>query len=121
MLRTIEGKLLFWFVVMLIVLLANTALSYRATRTVVEDEQAVSHSHEVLAELESALSTLADAETGQRGYLITGVESYLDPYKMAIVDINHQLLHIGQLTADNPRQRARHLVLRQKSHARIRR
>ena len=42
----------------------------------------VAHTHEVLDALEQLISTLKDAETGQRGYLITGEPRYLDPYEL---------------------------------------
>ena len=44
----------------------------------------VAHTHQVRTELADLLSELKDAETGQRGYVITGDESYLEPYKSAL-------------------------------------
>src|SRR4051812_17489319 len=46
---------------------------------------------QLLQHVESILSTIKDAETGQRGYVITGDESYLDPYRRALVDIRREL------------------------------
>ncbi len=43
----------------------------------------VTHTHEVLNGLASILSSLKDAETGQRGLVITGEERYLEPYNEA--------------------------------------
>ena len=40
-----------------------------------------------LRQIELILSTAKDAETGQRGFLITGDERYLEPYKMAQLNI----------------------------------
>lgn len=64
----------------------------------------VKHTHEVLTQLETTLSTLKDAETGQRGYLLTGDEHYLEPLNQAIAQINGQLQKLKTLTADNPKQ-----------------
>ncbi len=50
---------------------------------------------------------LKDAETGQRGYLITGVDAYLDPYTAATGDANRELKSVRELTSDNPNQQAR--------------
>jgi CheY-like chemotaxis protein/signal transduction histidine kinase len=44
------------------------------------------HTYEVLAHIESLLSKLQDAETGQRAYLLTGNEEYLEPYLDALRD-----------------------------------
>ncbi|MBD1885623.1 CHASE3 domain-containing protein [Microcoleus vaginatus] len=88
-------------------LIFNAATSYRNTLNLVENERWVSHTHQVLTELEATLSTLKDAETGQRGYLLTGEERYLEPYHSAIARINQQVVGLQQLTADNKRQQQR--------------
>ena len=53
------------------------------------------------------MSLAKDAETGQRGYLITGETSYLEPYNIALANIDKQVKTLEQLTADNPAQQAR--------------
>ncbi|HEY4589560.1 MAG TPA: CHASE3 domain-containing protein, partial [Thermoanaerobaculia bacterium] len=73
----------------------------------IENERWVTHTHEVLNELEGTLSALKDAETGERGYLITGDESYLAPYKTGVVDVQQHLDSLRSLTADNARQQRR--------------
>jgi CHASE3 domain sensor protein len=88
-------------------LIFNAATSYRNTLKLVENEHWVSHTHRVLTELEATLSTLKDAETGQRGYLLTGEERYLEPYYSARARINQQVVGLQQLTADNKRQQQR--------------
>ncbi|MEG3934749.1 MULTISPECIES: CHASE3 domain-containing protein [unclassified Microcoleus] len=88
-------------------LIFNAATSYRNTLKLIENERWVSHTHRVLTELEATLSTLKDAETGQRGYLLTGEERYLEPYHSAIARINQQVVGLQQLTADNNRQQQR--------------
>ncbi|MEG4395864.1 CHASE3 domain-containing protein [Microcoleus sp. BROC3] len=88
-------------------LIFNAATSYRNTLKLVANERWVGHTHQVLAELEATLSTLKDAETGQRGYLLTGEERYLEPYHSAIARINEQVVGLQQLTADNKRQQQR--------------
>jgi PAS domain S-box-containing protein len=91
----------------LALLILNAATSYRNTLKLVENERWVSHTHQVLTEIEATLSTLKDAETGQRGYLLTGEERYLEPYHSALDRINEQVVGLQQLTADNNRQQQR--------------
>ncbi len=91
----------------LALLIFNAATSYRNTLKLVENERWVNHTHRVLTELEATLSTLKDAETGQRGYLLTGEERYLEPYNSAIARVNEQVVGLQQLTADNKRQQQR--------------
>ena len=47
-----------------------------------------------------------DAETGQRGYLLSGEEPYLEPYRAALAQLDQILKRLRSLTADNaPQQR----------------
>jgi CHASE3 domain sensor protein len=64
----------------------------------------VSHTREVQSQLTLLLSTLQDAETGQRGYLLTGLDEYLEPYESAERTIDGVAAELRSLTADNPRQ-----------------
>ena len=91
----------------LALLILNATTSYCNTLKLVENERWVSHTHQVLTELEATLSTLKDAETGQRGYLLTGEERYLEPYHSASDRINDRVVELQQLTADNNRQQQR--------------
>jgi methyl-accepting chemotaxis protein len=67
----------------------------------------VAHSHQVVEHLDNLLSHLKDAETGQRGYLLTGEKSYLDPYDSALERVNADISELRRLTADNPDQQRR--------------
>ncbi len=64
----------------------------------------VIHTHNVQQTLQSVISSLKDAETGQRGYLITGKESYLEPYNTAINSIDDSIARLIYLTKDNQSQ-----------------
>ena len=64
----------------------------------------VSHTRAVMFDLESFLSCMNDAETGQRGYLLTHKESYLEPYERAITRSPNLLQSLRQMTSDNPVQ-----------------
>ncbi|MBC3761445.1 methyl-accepting chemotaxis protein [Quadrisphaera oryzae] len=67
----------------------------------------VTHTYKVLAAVDALGSSLTDAETGQRGYVITGDDAYLAPFTAAKAETAAQLDTIATLTADNPRQQAR--------------
>ena len=67
----------------------------------------VTHSQQVLTKLEEVLSQIKDAETGQRGYIITGEESYLEPYRLARITIEQEIEDLNNLTATNPNQNQR--------------
>jgi len=62
--------------------------------------------HTLLVELslERLLSDLGEAESSQRGYLLTGEEQYLNPYYAAVGEARQQLSRLETLTVDNSRQ-----------------
>ncbi|MEO5571555.1 MAG: CHASE3 domain-containing protein [Bacteroidia bacterium] len=54
--------------------------------------------------LKDNLAFLLDAETGERGYIITGDTSYLEPYNVALQNIAANQSRLKSLTRDNPLQ-----------------
>jgi CHASE3 domain sensor protein len=66
--------------------------------------EVVRHTMEVESQLYRLLSFLEDAETGQRGYLLTGDEGFLAPYLSATAALDDQFKNLAALIAD-PGQR----------------
>ena len=62
----IEKKIVAGAGMVLAILLINALVSYRATRRLVDNERLVTHSYEVIAELEGVMDAMDDAETGER-------------------------------------------------------
>nr|WP_250893732.1 response regulator [Croceibacterium selenioxidans] len=79
----------------------------------------VQHTHTVITSLDELISSLQDAETGQRGFLLTGREDYLVPYNEAIARVSGQLDNIGELISDNPAQQRHLAVLRGRTEAKL--
>ncbi len=77
------------------------------------------HTHEVLDALHDVMATLVNAETGQRGYIITGEAAYMEPYRAAAGALEGHLDRLQQLTADNPTQQRRLAALKETSGTRI--
>ena len=65
---------------------------------------------EVIQRVDGLLSSLKDAETGQRGFLLTSRESYLQPFNDARASLPGQIQQLRNLTFDNPQQQARLLL-----------
>lgn len=99
---TVGRRLLAGFGLSAAVLMMVAVVSYRNAYLLIENDAWVAHSHQVRIELADLLSELKDAETGQRGYLLTGDDSYLEPYKTALGSIQTTLANLRKLTADNP-------------------
>jgi len=104
--RAFEKKYPIGIAVVVAIILANTALSYRNTVQLYSAAEGVAHSEQVQAALEQVLTSAAEAETGQRGYVITGNERYLEPFKIAEQRIDAQVSSLAQLTRDNAEQEA---------------
>src|SRR6266852_5983311 len=85
--------------------------SYRNTARFAEAAQWREHTNEVLNSLDNAVGRLSDVETGQRGYLLTGEEAYLEPYRVAIKNIDQTIRKLTNLTFDNPNQQKRIQIL----------
>jgi signal transduction histidine kinase/DNA-binding response OmpR family regulator/CHASE3 domain sensor protein len=82
-------------------------LSYASLEATASSGQGLAKSIEAMGEIQTVVSTLKDAETGQRGYLLTGRESYLEPYLMAKSDLGGELDALESWAADSPPQRKR--------------
>jgi methyl-accepting chemotaxis protein len=83
------------------------AVGYRSSETLVDNDHRVTHSHLVLEGLDHVLSLLKDTETGQRGYVMTGEDAYLEPYLAARPAIARAMEDLRHLTADAPQQQRR--------------
>ena len=104
---TVGRKIGVGFAVPVAILIVVGSVAYRSTVRLIDASRQVSHTYAVLTELEQVVSTLKDAETGQRGYLLTGVEDFLEPYTAAIQSNDADLSDARKLTVDNPNQQRR--------------
>jgi signal transduction histidine kinase len=95
--------------VALAILIAVDVASYLSLNRLIRTADAVTEIYEILDQFDDVLLQLQDAETGQRGYVITGQESYLEPYHVAIktIDADIERLHVLMDRHPNDEQRAR--------------
>jgi PAS domain S-box-containing protein len=82
-----------------------SAATFRAIREYSDSTHLVDQTHLVLEKTEQLLSTVKDAETGQRGYLLTGQKAYLTPFLAANERVYGQLEELRALSSKNSRQR----------------
>lgn len=92
------------FLISTILLIISIASSLYSTRELVDSSKMVNHTHEVLIETENLISYMKDAETGQRGYVITLDPIFLEPYKVARDRVSTSYQNVKKLTIDNPLQ-----------------
>ena len=82
------------------VLTASVGVMYLAGARAIELNKAVARQLETMSALSDVLSTLKDAETGQRGYLLTSEEEYLQPYNSARASLAQTMTRIDAFAGD---------------------
>ncbi|WP_316828805.1 CHASE3 domain-containing protein [Pedobacter miscanthi] len=92
------------FILSIIFTIATSALSYFSVEKFYNSEKWVDHTNTVRGKLESIISSMKDAETGQRGFLLTGNEKFLEPYKGAAQLTRAAFDTVKYLTKDNAAQ-----------------
>ncbi|KAA5532156.1 response regulator [Taibaiella lutea] len=82
-------------------LIISSIVSLFCIQSLLDSSQWVRHTNEVKNTLENVLSSMKDAETGQRGYLLTGNDEFLDPFKGSYETANINIQRVRSLTVDN--------------------
>jgi methyl-accepting chemotaxis protein len=104
---TFGRKLTLGFALSFALLLMIGVLSYRGITILTATSYQVSRTHWVHTHIEDLLSAMKDAETGQRGFMLTGDDSYLEPYRSAVAALPRDLAELRALVRDKPTQQAR--------------
>jgi PAS domain S-box-containing protein len=112
MLATLQRRLLLILTVGLFLTLGVVAYTCRAAMGYDRLNDQVQRNHEVKEELSAVLRLVVDAETGQRGYLITGDPVYLEPYQEATSQIDARLARLDRLTKTGAPQQQKMSELR---------
>lgn len=90
-----------------VLVLMSSAVGALGTAWLYRSEAEVARVRDLEVQLERLLTTAVDAETGQRGYVITGNEAYLAPYSSAVANLDKQLAAVGALVDGDASQRQR--------------
>jgi two-component system CheB/CheR fusion protein len=101
---SLKSKLLIGYSITSILLLLVTVICFVTFRNFVKSQDLLNHTNQVLQTLEQAASVMKDAETGQRGYLLTRDKKFLEPYIGSRETAERLVRQARLLTADNPLQ-----------------
>jgi methyl-accepting chemotaxis protein len=104
---TFGRKIATGFALSFVLLIAIGTVAYTSINKLTSTSHWVTHSHEVLEHVAGVLGLLKDAETGQRGYLVTGDETYLEPYRTGSGEVLIVVKELRNSTTDNPNQQKR--------------
>jgi len=97
--------------IVLLLIFSGVAV-YQSQTKIYEQRKWVTYTYQILLQNKTLLNLLQDAETGQRGFIITGNLDYLAPYTNAIKQVEPVINSLQQLTINNEIQQKRILILR---------
>ncbi|WP_342377016.1 methyl-accepting chemotaxis protein [Myxococcus stipitatus] len=103
----IGNRIAVGFGLSLLVLLVLATVSFQGARQLTETTQGLLKAHENFRLVRELRALLIDAETGQRGFLLTGEEPYLEPYQQALSTLRQDQNLLRDALAAYPDQRNR--------------
>ncbi|WP_276482807.1 response regulator [Paraflavitalea pollutisoli] len=101
---TFKRNLLISFGVSLLLLIISSVASFVSISNLLSSARDVEHTNQVKQLVEKILSTLKDAETGQRGFLLTGDDRFLAPYNGSMDSAKNDAMTLKRLVSDNDKQ-----------------
>jgi PAS domain S-box-containing protein len=104
---SLERRSLLWSTIGLGMLVVIGLIGAWTLRQISDSDQWVDHTREVITQNQKLLSDIKDAESGERGYIISGDEAYLAAYEKVAQDIPPGTDNLLSLTHDNPSQQDR--------------
>ena len=92
------------YVLVLSVMTIISIVVFMSINSIIDASKWVNHTYKVIRTGESLLASMVDMETGQRGFMVTGQDEYLEPYNNGLKSFDMLIKQGQQLTSDNPAQ-----------------
>jgi len=120
MMKLFMHKSAVWgFLVTIIILITLGIFSYTSIQRLIDTAQLQAHTSYIINNAEQIIKIMVDFETGQRGFVITSNEEFLEPYYESAQVIDDYLNTLDSLTDDNPHQKASVILLRKAIHTKL--
>ncbi|MFP3590462.1 response regulator [Chryseobacterium sp. SIMBA_038] len=103
----------------LLILIASSIASYISIQRQMEHRESLSQSRRSITAVKDVLVALLDAETGNRGYQLTGKENFLEPYKRSLADYPKAFERAKALDIKDKNQLERLKILQQNVNSNI--
>ncbi len=107
----IDNKTFAGFIFILLILTGVEWFTFRTTNELIENTKLVNQTHIIITKLELVFSFLKDAESGQRGYMLTNDSIYMVRYKTDNINVNNEIEGIQKLITDNLEHQQRMVLL----------
>ncbi|MEO5944201.1 MAG: CHASE3 domain-containing protein, partial [Ferruginibacter sp.] len=101
---TLKKNLQIGFGIAISILIISSVISYISISNLLQSASLVRNTNDAVRSTNQVLSTLKDAETGQRGFLLTGADEFLAPYNGSHDSVNNLIAHIKMINAGNAEQ-----------------
>jgi PAS domain S-box-containing protein len=109
--RTFDTSLAIGLFLVVALLAGSIAIAYRNIQRLHGHSENVARTHAVLDAIDVLISTVKDAETGERGFVITGDRTYLEPYNNAVAAVDEEIRDLRIAVEHDARQRRDFLAL----------
>ena len=103
----------------LLILIASSIASYWSIQKQMENREKLSNSRRSITAVKDVLVALLDAETGNRGYQLTGKENFLEPYNRSLIEFSKAIERARALDIDDEIQLSRLNKLEQNGNSNI--
>jgi signal transduction histidine kinase/DNA-binding response OmpR family regulator/CHASE3 domain sensor protein len=117
--NTFKRNLLIGFSASLLILIISSTASFVSIQNLLVSAELVNRTHQGINELRDIRTAVIDAETGQRGYLLTGDEDFLEPYRDSRTRALTAFENVRGMTLDNIEQQTTLTTLLQRLHERF--
>lgn len=102
--QSIIGRLQLVFGISVVLLLISSYASYFSIQKLIDSSKMVSHTYDVMLEVDRVMSVVKDGVSSHRAYLLTHNEAFIDPYKASYSDARKHINKARSLTGDNNEQ-----------------
>jgi len=100
----IKTKVIAGYIIILLLMVAVSTIAYKSIKSLMQTSYWVEHTHQVIEVGNHVSMSMIDMETGKRGFLITGIDSYLGPYNDGLKNFDKYINEGLSLTIDNKEQ-----------------
>ncbi|MBI5686012.1 MAG: CHASE3 domain-containing protein [Verrucomicrobia bacterium] len=104
---TVTRKVTFGFVAALGVMGAVAVISYLSTQRLIEDIEDVARTYQIMGEVRDIRNVVSRMNSSVRGYVITGKDEFLEPFREARQEMERQLGEVRELTKGKSEQQER--------------
>jgi signal transduction histidine kinase len=119
MVAQVGGRIALAFAVAILLLIVNGVVSYQSVKTLIDNNERVILTQDVLEDLQELRTMLLQVESDARGYMLTGDPVYLDSYRSVRDQIPEKIGVVKKLTTDNESHQRKFPVLESAVASRI--